>query len=226
MQEYRQKKRTDKARTGEQRGRPDGKQRDKADGEQRERLERVNNTLDQADVRQVRMLDAVGVSLEDLEYHDSVLGRMKALGRATTLAQAACRAQLCPRGAHWDKRVDELEKLLDHWRRKWDKRVDELEKLLDHWRRKWEGMAHWAERRHMMETGLLVEEEIREYEQHVEYGITILNGSQMLFSWGEGVGIPEDLALVISLYRRSINIAIEVSTGLERLSIYKYQQGL
>jgi hypothetical protein len=200
MREYRRKKRTEKAR--------DVEQRERAIVDQQERADRVSSMLDQADIRQARMLDAVGISLEDLEHHDMVLGRMKALGRATTLAQAASRAKLCSRGMHWDKRVDELERLSDHWRRKWD------------------GMSHWAERRHMMENGLLTDEEEREYEQHIEYGVTILNASHMLFSWLEGVGIPEDVALVISLYRRSTNIAVELATGLERLRVYKYQQGL
>jgi hypothetical protein len=202
MREYRRKKRQEK-----EKGKQESEVRARG-VEQQDRTVRESEVLDELDRRQARMLDAVGTSLEDLENHDMVLGRMKALERATTLAQAALRAKLCPRGAHWDKRVDELERLLDYWKRKWD------------------GMAHWAERRHMMETGLLVDGERKEYEQHIECGTTILNGSHMLFSWLEGVRIPEDLALVSSLYCRSTNIAVEVSTGLERLSIYKYQQGL
>jgi hypothetical protein len=48
----------------------------------------------------------------------------------------------------------------------------------------------------------------------------------MLFSWVEGVWVPRDVAVVLKLSRRATSIAIDVSTGLERLWIYKHPRGL
>jgi hypothetical protein len=151
-----------------------------------------------------RVLDATGTDFEALDRQASTLLRIKEIEGAVVLAEISHKQRLTPSERHWEERVLGLEQLLAIWKRKWD------------------GMSYWQERRLRMELGLMVSErDWREYSEHVAFGETLRDGVTMLFSWLEGVRVPDDVAVVLSLSRRATNIAVDVSIGLERLRVSK-----
>jgi hypothetical protein len=151
-----------------------------------------------------RILDATGPEFDDLDHHACILRRIEDLRRATALTTVV----------HKDEAIIPQE----HW----EERVLTLERLCDVWKREWHGMSHWEERRCMMEESSQASEcDQRAYNKHVEFGLTLLHASQILFSWVEGIRVPNDVASILSLSRRATNVAIVVSIGLERLRVEK-----
>jgi hypothetical protein len=155
--------------------------------------------------RESRILDATGTDFEALDHQARTLRRIQDLQGAVVLAEILHRGRLTSCETHWEERVLSLERLCDFWKRKWN------------------GMAYWHERRLRMEMGLMVSQQDKhEYSEHIDFGITLLDGVRMLFSWIEGIRVPDDVAVVLGLSRRATNIAIDVSTGLERLRVHPY----
>jgi hypothetical protein len=58
---------------------------------------------------------------------------------------------------------------------------------------------------------------LKEYYHHLRFGLDILTGCHMIFSFEEEVRAPAEQEKVINLFRRAMSVAIEVGIGLERL---------
>jgi hypothetical protein len=152
--------------------------------------------------QEARILDATGTDFEDIDHHTSILDRINVLRRELALTVGSSEERLTTPEEHWEECVLVLEMLCDVW--KW----------------KWDGMSDWDEFRRTMQVSLLVlESDRREYEEHVDFGLMLLHASRMLFSWVEGIRVPDDVASVLRLSRRATNVAVVVSIGLEWLRV-------